>query len=834
MKRTWIAMVLLAGSWLFGLSYYHAANGWLWAAAVAGAVVLLSGTSRLRPRRPFALAAIVLLLPALWVMRWPFKAVPLLVAGGLALHLAPIPVKWPRRLGTAMIESGLALFVQGVTIQAYEMLTARSHELPALLARLTTAVANLLSVTVGYNGGEIALFSMRKVHLLAASAELLLDPWTLCLLTGSLALLFLRRARPRVIRGVVLIVVFWLPVRAGLLMAVMMHRALVTDYDSTLKLMEAFWSAWVLLPLLAVPALVAMRLAPAPVRDVASPIANRIGAGRVAGGLALLALAAALLAAGLYWDPVGQRKAGRVLVDEHHSTWEPTQRPFDTEWYGHDAGYNYACIYDYASRFYDMSRLTNRIDDAALSECDVLILKVPTSAYAPEELNAVDRFVEQGGGVMLVGEHTDVFLTSTHLNQVARRYGFEFRPDCLFGIDSAFDQLYKLPPVPHPMTQHMPPMEFAVSCSIAPTSWRGRAAIRSTGLWSLPAFYYASNFYPQVEDRADMRYGAFVQLGSARRGKGRVVAFTDSTIFSNFSTFEPGKSELMLGMIEWLNHGDRLGDPRIWLLAAAAVAAIAGLVLARRGAESAVLLAVVLAGWSAACCGIRAGNRRAMPLPEAQRPYRLVTIDRTLSEATLSKCGFIKATPEGFGIFEQWILKLGYFTSRRQGEDIFKGDLALFLQPRGTVSDAFRSEMVRYVEEGGHVLVIDSALNKASTSNRLLHPFKLSFDGAESENGELAGPSSWPVVPVEDARIVRGGTPLATVNDKIVAAVARHGKGTVTLIGFGARFNDDGMGITTDIEPGEELRKVFEVEFQLVRSIIEGTLPEEEERETAE
>ena len=107
MKRTWIAMVLLAGSWLFGLSYYHAANGWLWAAAVAGAVVLLSGTSRLRPRRPFALAAIVLLLPALWVMRWPFKAVPLLVAGGLALHLAPIPVKWPRRLGTAMIESGL-------------------------------------------------------------------------------------------------------------------------------------------------------------------------------------------------------------------------------------------------------------------------------------------------------------------------------------------------------------------------------------------------------------------------------------------------------------------------------------------------------------------------------------------------------------------------------------------------------------------------------------------------------------------------------------------------------------------------------------------------------
>ncbi len=833
MKRTWIAIVLLTASWLFGLSYYYAANWWLWAVAVASGVALLSGTSRLKPRRPFAIVAIVLLLPALWFLRWPFKAVPLLVAAGLVLHLVRIPVKWPRRLGTAMIESGLVLFVQGVTIQAYEMLTARSHELPALLAKLTTAVANLLAVTAGYNGGEVALFSMRKVHLLAASAELLLDPWTVCLLAGSMALLFLRRARPRVIWAAALTVILWLPVRAGLLIAVLLHRALVTDYDSALKLMDAFWSAWVLVPLLVVPAIAAMRLAPAPVRDVAGPVANRIGVPRIAGGLALLALAAALLAAGLYWDPVGQRKAGRVLVDEYHSTWEPTQRPFDTEWYGHDAGYNYACIYDYASRFYDMSRLTNRIDDAALAGCDVLILKVPTSAYAPEELNAIDRFVEQGGGVMLVGEHTDVFLTSTHLNQVARRYGFEFRPDCLFGIDSSFDQLYKLPPVPHPMLQHMPPMEFAVSCSIAPSSWWGRAVIRSTGLWSLPAFYYASNFYPAVEDRADMHYGAFVQLWSARRGKGRVVAFSDSTIFSNFSTFEPGKSELMLGMIEWLNHNNRFGDPRVWLLAAAAVAALAGLALARRGTESCVLLAVVLAGWTAACGGVRAYNRKAMPFPEAKRPYTLVTIDRTLSEATLSKCGFIKATTEGFGIFEQWILKLGYFISRRQSEDLFAGDLAVFLQPRGTVTETFRSRMVQYVEQGGHVLVVDSALNKASTANRLLHPFELSFESAESEEGDLSGPSGWPVVHVEAARLVLGGTPLATVNGKTVAAVARRGKGTVTLIGFGARFNDDSMGITTDIEPGEELRRVFEVEFQLVRSIIEGTLPVVEEK-TAE
>ena len=50
------------------------------------------------------------------------------------------------------------------------------------------------------------------------------------------------------------------------------------------------------------------------------------------------------------------------------------------------------------------------------------------------------------------------------------------------------------------------------------------------------------------------RYGSFVQLWATQFGRGRVLAFTDSTIWSNFCFFDPGKSELWLGMCEWLNH----------------------------------------------------------------------------------------------------------------------------------------------------------------------------------------------------------------------------------------------------------------------------------------
>ena len=91
-----------------------------------------------------------------------------------------------------------------------------------------------------------------------------------------------------------------------------------------------------------------------------------------------------------------------------------------------------------------MSRLNNPISDAALENCDVLMVKVPTSRYDPNEIATIERFVESGGGLMLVGEHTDVFNTGVHLNDIARIFGFSFRYDCLFDIDTIFTQLYPL------------------------------------------------------------------------------------------------------------------------------------------------------------------------------------------------------------------------------------------------------------------------------------------------------------------------------------------------------------------------------------------------------
>ena len=95
----------------------------------------------------------------------------------------------------------------------------------------------------------------------------------------------------------------------------------------------------------------------------------------LAAAAALIALSVALFTAAIYWNPVGPRHDGRVMVVERHSTWEPTTKPYDTTWFGEPSGYNYAAIYDYLGQYYRMSRLLekDKIDDATLAKCDVLV-----------------------------------------------------------------------------------------------------------------------------------------------------------------------------------------------------------------------------------------------------------------------------------------------------------------------------------------------------------------------------------------------------------------------------------------------------------------------------
>ncbi len=897
MKRAWIGVAVLAASWLFGLSYYHQANWPWWIACLCIGVPLFSGVVVRWPGRWESAAVLALFLPAIWLAPWPYRAAPLLVALGLVAVIAGGRLGALWRSGAGAAVAGLVLLAQSLGLLAYEHFTARSHELPLPVAHVVSGVSNLLGVESAIDSNDLVLHTMRRMHRLGLTWELLFDPATFCFFIGGLALIAIRiwtdisagrmfRRMAVSIGRLTLLIAAWLPVRAGIFIAVLLHRALRTDFDSPLTLMTQFWDPWFQLALLAGPVLLAWRflrldergaiLLPmpqaAPRRAIGRPLAATVAAG----------LAAALFVVGQFWDAPGVRKQGRIAVDERHSDWERTDRLMDTEWYGQLSTYNYACIYDYLSRFYQMSQLTDAasddalraihalaqsafpeltdemlerldaasglrppIDDKTLADLDVLIVKTPTKRYSPGEVAAIRRFVERGGGLMLIGEHTDVFHTGEYLNAISRNFGFHFRYDCLFGVEgtpdfidhlagtsSPFDELYVRPLIAHPITQRMPPLDFEISCSLDPGSARGSAVMSATGLWNLPADYFAGNYYPQVEDRTDARYGAWIQTWAMRHGQGRVVAYTDSTQFSNFSTFEPGKPEVMMGMVEWLNHrGGETWLNDLFTAGAVVLALVAvGLGVGWNGAWL-VLIAAAAFGWSISALAVRAAHIAELPLPTPARRMTEVVMDRTASSVPLPKGGFIAGKDDGFGIFERNILRLGYFTSRESGDDALRGNLLIVLHPDREVSPAFRDALESYVRRGGKLLVLDSPQNQKSTANSLLYPFNMAMDHATNYTGNLAASGGLPAVPIPSACSVIGGDPLASfdgvppglASPPVIAATRRFwfSRGTVTVVGFATRFTDFNMGVTGDSIPDADLRKVYDLQYQLLRGIID-------------
>ena len=780
-------------------------------------------------------------------------------------------------------------------------MTAHSHELPRPLAMIVGGVAKLLSFDAATFESTVTLHSMRELHRLGATWELLVDPASLVFWIGGIAYLALRSGHRRdagetvwtfawkTIRPFAIfsaVVAVWLPVRVGLLMAAYMHLGFRLEFEDQPDAMILFWQPWLHGALLVIPALLAWRFlctagpatsATTLLAKPAPPVARRSAA------MALAAFAGLAAGFGLWWDPVGESKEGRVLFDEFHIGhnprtgktihWEPTTRPYDTEWYGQDAAYNYACIYDYLTHYYNVRRLEpknrleslaaekpaedsiliDRIDSAALRDCDVLVLKTPTADFAAEEVDTIKRFVNRGGGLLLIGEHTDVFGTGRHLNTVAREFGFEFRYDCLFGIDhelpkrtrfsaaaalrdgeadgeedspprTVFDQLYRKPWVPHPVAQYMPPLDFATSASIDPGSSNGRAVIRSTGLWSLPADYHADNYYPQVDWRPDMRYGAFVQLWSARYGDGRVLAFADSTILSNFSAFQPGKAELMLGMVDWLNRRDSWGNPRPWLFVLSGAAAVAALYLAWGWHGAKLVLAGVAAGAILIAAPlVRAVHRNGMPQPAAdESTITRIIFDRTVSGAKLPAGSFIDGRENGFGIFERWMLRLGYFAFRGADDEAFDGDLLVIVNPAKSPSPRFQEQLLDYVEQGGKLLVLDSTANESSTANELLAPFEIEFDSEKPLEGTLENDHGWEAVPDKRVKQVRGGTAIFRLGGTPVGSFVDYGGGKVVALGFSDRFSDANMGITGDTVPDDDLRKIYDVQYGLIPWIVEN------------
>ncbi|MBU7015487.1 MAG: hypothetical protein HXS52_03760 [Theionarchaea archaeon] len=178
-----------------------------------------------------------------------------------------------------------------------------------------------------------------------------------------------------------------------------------------------------------------------------------------------------------------------------------------------------------------------------LDPYDILILAVPTVSLTEEEFNAIRLFVENGGGLFVMGESG--VMTSENvedLNTLTSVYGIEFQRDVVIDPESnlSLDKAYPEIPIiqnfaAHPVTSNVRRIFLVSGCSLEvsrrarPLAWGGEQTYgdRLSELYG----YGGGSYEPSLEKKGK----DLVLLAYCESGEGRVVAIGDTSLFRGLS-----------------------------------------------------------------------------------------------------------------------------------------------------------------------------------------------------------------------------------------------------------------------------------------------------------
>ncbi|MFN3243209.1 MAG: hypothetical protein ACE37K_17035 [Planctomycetota bacterium] len=435
---------------------------------------------------------------------------------------------------------------------------------------------------------------------------------------------------------------------------------------------------------------------------------------------------------------------GVVVVDDLHSEyWAAAGRRMNEDWYGDFSTYNLSAMSEYLGHYYPVRvNRSQRYRPGSLDDASVLVLKTPTLDFEPEEVETILAFVRGGGGLVLIGDHTNLMGTSSRLNQFAVHAGMAFVFD---GVSNGHSGSFSF--APPPTTSHAirgrdtAGSEFLTGCSLrlAPGVDPLLVAPRETrvrGDYANGSFFGTLYNDPR-SDIAPVAHGAAGTIGD-----GTVFAYSDSTCLSSFGIFQYGRIEAMVRAIDFCARGGKSGASMRWLgFASGSLVCLIGLMLLRRWTSTTWLLAVLVSvGLSpvAARHLVEGLHERAWPDPQpvVELPH-VDYISRNTNSLLPPVLGSSREEwlPRAYDTLYAAIPRTGRFPNIAGSLSTWTGEHpAMFLDPVTPVAEWVQQRTLATLRRGGRMLVgVSSASLGFDTTRSLLAGTSL---GIEYQNEE--------------------------------------------------------------------------------------------------
>mgnify|MGYP001291720438 CR=1 FL=1 len=518
----------------------------------------------------------------------------------------------------------------------------------------------------------------------------------------------------------------------------------------------------------------------------------------------------------IFWLPSGKAKQGRILFEEYYSDWSKSTKPFDQEWYNSASTYNYYTLRTYLSSFYEVTINESPLDQVVLSNYDVILLKIPTKPYSENVIKQLVTFVNRGGGLWVIGDHTNVFGSTTYLNPLLRYFGIKLNQEAVYhNVHGSFNSIYTGPLIKHPILYHVPLFLYATPTSIQVVNPAIRIVDPGLTSKSYAASYTKENFFPDTKPDLNIIFGLNPSIVAGNYGRGRIAVMGDSTPFSNFFMYLPGKTELALSIINWLNHERPPFFLKLLLFLLLVFLIYQFMRLYKRiNLKNRALVWPVTFGIVSLIISVSVINylnKVSCVLPKEKNPLIKVGFPEKFTSIYLPFREWQTDESKNYSTFYIWGQRVGlcnrYYFELDQA--ISESKALFLLQPKNKFEKNDIAKLDTYLKEGGKVFFFDHG-GDGSSSNQFLKKYGIMLEYNQFGHGQISEPvaeisltNSLPVGTVSgDGDVLLNW--ISNSNEvKPIFVKKKVGKGELYIFGGVLNFSNQAFGPDGVVPTGE-------------------------------
>jgi len=453
--------------------------------------------------------------------------------------------------------------------------------------------------------------------------------------------------------------------------------------------------------------------------------------------------------------------------------------------YGRLSGGMYGMLPTYLESLGASTVLSSDLSNEDISDADALILIFPNEAWKDGQLDRIWDFVRRGGRLLVLGEHT------TRDRKGSNRFNEVLQPTAMrVQFDSATfavgGWLHSYEPIAHPMTAGIPDdqNQFGVVIGASlKTTWPANPLLIGRWGWS-DLGDEGSDRAMMGNDRYDSgeRLGDIVLVAEQRLGKGRIIAFGDtSSITNGINVTTHVFTSRLFG---YLASGAG-AVPTVWrqifgILAGAFLISL----LTWRGSElKASLAAVATAGSLLLATTITYSAGQIFPDGRSKSPNNLAYIDASHVEAYNGEGWRL----DGVGGLALTLMRNGYLTlslPQFTAPRLERAALLISIAPSREFSKAERAILKDFVNQGG-TFILTVGQDEAMASRSILSDFGFTIGtiNRTAPQDEAMGHFKSPYLRSEDKQVYvrfHAAWPIHCTDPQ--AQVIAYGKGNLPII----------------------------------------------------